>query len=275
MSENFNKSMAREHIPSLVMDWIRQKAPGAVVRFGEGEGRLLYARPDDDQSISVACKKLFRQTGIRFSSKEMFKVRSIILNAFDEADVVGIKGDASFKEEHKGWISKIESMFEERASVRRRPSIVTHCLVSVDLYNNLSSLLDGQQKISVISCRNLAPVIEERYGVKDICVYQIPSQYIVREVDDEYEAALHGVRIWPGFYSELRSSLKVREPGEIFLVGGGLFGKDLCIRIRELGGIALDLGSCLDKMAGKATRGRKAPHRQRLIKANSLSSDFL
>ena len=40
-----------------------------------------------------------------------------------------------------------------------------------------------------------------------------------------------------------------------FLVGAGIFGKDLCIRIRELGGIALDMGSCLDLMAGKVTRG--------------------
>ena len=101
--------------------------------------------------------------------------------------------------------------------------------------------------------------IQADYGVQDVRVFQVPSQYITRKVDDEYEAALHGVPIWPAFYERLHAELTVRRRGEVFLVGAGLFGKGLCIRVRELGGIALDLGSCLDGMADKVTRGVNRP----------------
>ena len=87
----------------------------------------------------------------------------------------------------------------------------------------------------------------------------MPSQYVMRTVDDEYERALHGIPIWPDVVDRIRDELEVRQRGEVFLVGAGLFGKELCIRVRERGGIALDLGSCLDGMADKVTRGPNRP----------------
>jgi hypothetical protein len=87
-------------------------------------------------------------------------------------------------------------------------------------------------------------------------VYQIPSQFIVRDVDSEYESALHGVPMWPTFYQELTSRIVVRQKGELFLVGAGLFGKYLCIHIKRHGGIAVDIGSQLDKLVGLSTRSR-------------------
>jgi hypothetical protein len=53
---------------------------------------------------------------------------------------------------------------------------------------------------------------------------------------------------------ELEKRLAVRSRGEVFLVGAGLFAKHLCITIRDQGGIAIDIGSSLDAMAGKTTR---------------------
>lgn len=50
---------------------------------------------------------------------------------------------------------------------------------------------------------------------------------------------MHGVRIWPDVHVRLRSELTVREPGEVFLVGAGVFGKDLCVRVRDRGGASL------------------------------------
>jgi hypothetical protein len=67
------------------------------------------------------------------------------------------------------------------------------------------------------------------------------------------------VPIWPDFYRRLEEEIEVREQGEVFLVGAGLFGKSLCVRIRERGGIALDMGSTLDGIAGKVTRGEGRP----------------
>jgi hypothetical protein len=97
--------------------------------------------------------------------------------------------------------------------------------------------------------------LESRWGLEDVAVYRVPSQGGTRHFDGAYEAAMHNVSIWPQGHDRVAAELEVRERGEVFLVGAGLFGKDLCVRIRELGGIALDMGSVLDHIAGKLTRG--------------------
>lgn len=251
--------LSRKQVVRMTARWIRQRVPAAIVRFGEGEGRLLVADPGDPGSVKVAANKVRRQTGLRLSDDQVFQVKSLVMNAFDHADVVGIRGSANFNPEHQMWVERIEDLFQQRLDAGRDPAYVTHCLLNNTLRDSLGSLLEGQRQVSVISCRDLEPRLRADYGVEDVRVYQVPSQYVMRDVDDEYEAKLHGVPIWPEFYARLRDELAVRRRGEVFLVGAGLFGKDLCIRVKELGGIALDLGSCLDGMADKVTRGPNRP----------------
>ena len=250
--------LSRQDLVQLTLTWIRQRTPAAVVRFGEGEGRLLAASPTDAESMQVASNKLRRQTGLRFPPKEVLRVRSLVTNAFDQADVVGIRGSASFSSEHKMWVRRIESELDKRLARGRSAAYVAHCVLNQDLRGALDSLLEGQRRMSVVSCRDVQSHLEDQYGI-DVRKYQVPSQYTTRAVDGEYEGVLHDVPIWPEFYEQLRGEISVREPGEVFLVGAGIFGKDLCIRVRELGGVALDMGSCLDDMAGKVTRGGNRP----------------
>lgn len=50
------------------------------------------------------------------------------------------------------------------------------------------------------------------------------------------------------------SELVVHNKGDIFLIGGGPLGKVYYQKVKELGGIALDVGSTFDAWAGVATR---------------------
>ena len=54
----------------------------------------------------------------------------------------------------------------------------------------------------------------------------------------------------------LIDTLTIPRRGAVFLVAGGLLGKIYCDRIRELGGIALDIGALADAWMGHNTRGR-------------------
>jgi hypothetical protein len=127
------------------------------------------------------------------------------------------------------------------------------CYLNHEILAALPALL-AKRRVSVISCRDVKPVVEEMWDLDDVAVYQMPSHYGVRNVDGAYEAAMHDVPIWPDAHHRVRSELTVRERGEVFLVGAGLFGKDLCIDVRDRGGIALDMGSALDHIAGKLPR---------------------
>ena len=251
--------LSRKEVVTQTLTWIRQRTPVAIVRFGEGEGRLLTADPMDPLSMSVAARKLRRQTGVVYPPEEVLRIKARVLNAFDTADVIGIRGSASFNDEHKMWVERIERVFQERMEQGRGPAYVSHCLLNNQLRDALPAILERQHRVSVISCRDVKPRLMSTYGVEDVRVFQVPSQYVVRDVDGEYEAAMHDVPIWPEFYEDLRDTISVRERGEVFLIGAGVFGKDLCTRVRDLGGIALDLGSSLDGMADKVTRGPNKP----------------
>ena len=241
-------------VVGFLVQCVKNKKPCALVRFGEGEGRLLEAKLGDNLSIEVASRKLKRQTGLNFSPLETLKIKEMVLHALDKADVVGIRGDASFNPEHSMWMDRIEKIFERRVLDGRNAVLTAHCFVNYALSAALNDILHDQNYVSIISCRDLKDFFEKKYKIKNLAVYKIPSQYIKRKVDGDYEVSLHSTPIWPDFYEELLGSIKVREPGEIFLVGAGLFGKELCIRVKNQGGIALDMGSTLDKMANKATR---------------------
>ena len=150
-------------------------------------------------------------------------------------------------------------MYEQRLAGGRQPAYVSHCLLNNPLRDALPELLSGQRHVSVISCRDVKQRIEEDYGVASVRVFQTPSQYIMRNVDGDYEVRLHDVPMWPEMFDWLRKELTVRHRGEVFLIGAGIIGKALCIHVRDLGGIALDLGSTLDGIAAKITRYVQAP----------------
>jgi hypothetical protein len=259
MSMGSNTSLSRAQTVRLVAKWIRDRTPAAAVRFLEGEGRLLVADPADKASIKIAVRKLRRQTGLTFSPPEMLKVKTMVMYALDHADIVGIRPDSGFADEHREWVERITEIYEDRVVQGRQPAHIGRCLLNHDLHKALPKLLHGHRQLSVVSCRNIKPKLESEFGLRNVTQYQIPSQYVMRDVDDKFEARLHDVPIWPTFYRELESRVEVRKTGEVFLVGAGLFGKKLCIDIKEHGGIALDMGSTLDRMASKTTRGPNRP----------------
>lgn len=254
--------------------WLRHQlgsgAPAAVVRFGDSEARLLTVSPNDAASMNVVGRNLEQQTGLSFSDNDVLEVKMLVAHAFDRADVLGIRFWDRFLAEHKRWMRRLATLYEERVAAGRPPVPLAHCLLGHDVLDMLPGLLAGRP-VSVVSCRDLKPVLEADWGLDDVAVYQVPSQYRTRIVDGAYEAAMHDIPIWPDAHARLHASLTVRERGEVFLVGAGMLGKDLCIRIRDRGGIALDMGSALDQVAGKLTRG---PRRRLLdFYANGMSAD--
>lgn len=241
-----------------LLAWLRrrigERAPAAVIRFGDGEAKVLRVEPGEPASLESAADKLRRQTGRPFEREDLLALKALVAHAFEQADVLGIGFSENFTDEHKLWMRRLAALHAERLARGRRPIPVARCLLGHELLDKLPELLAGRP-IGVISCRDVGPILERDWGAIDVAVYQVPSEHPVRDVDGPYEAAMHGVPIWPDAHARVRSQLAVRERGEVFLVGAGIFGKDLCIHIRELGGIALDVGSALDRIAGKITRG--------------------
>ncbi len=249
-------------VTRMVARWIQRRKPAAAARFGEGEGRVLAADWNDPLSVRVAARKVRRQTGHLPHPESVFKLQALLLDAFDRADIAGIEADERFSDEHREWAAYVCNLYAQRAHERAGHTYSTHCLFNSALREALPELLSGLERVSIVTSRNLEPVFRERYGVPDVRVFQIPSQHIMRAVDDEFESAMHDVPMWPDAYMRISEALTVREQGEVFLIGAGLFAKSLCVQVKDAGGIGIDMGSSLDGIAGKVTRGRRAPREQ-------------
>ena len=248
--------LSQEEFTAWLSERVRERSPAAAVRFGDAEAQLLDADPDEEESMATILKALRRETGLSFAVADVLELQALVASAFAEADVLGIRFNPRFLSEQQAWLRKLVARYEEQVVAGRRPVALASCLLGHDSVEALPGLLAGR-RVSAVSCRDLAPVLEDEWGAREVVVYQMPSQAAVRDVDGEFEAAMHGVPIWPDAHSRVREELTVRERGEVFLVGAGLFAKDLCILIRERGGIAVDMGSALDPIAGKVTRGPK------------------
>ncbi len=239
-------------------DWLaarmRARQPTALVRFGDSESQLLEAE-SGKESMDRIIGLLDRETGVRLPEESILALREQVSAAFDQADVLGIRFRGRFADERKKrWLSDLASRYRERVRRGGRPAILARCLFSYSLVDVLPEIVEGG-RASVVSCRDLRPVLEDGWGLREVVAHQIPSQWGFRDLDGAYEASMHATPIWPDAIERVTSELKVRERGEVVLVGAGLFGKALCTRVREMGGIAIDMGSALDQLAGKLTRG--------------------
>lgn len=238
-----------------LVDWLRlriaERRPGAVVRFADGEAQFLFADGQDAESMKGAIDKLERDTGVSCAAEDVLELKALMAFAFDHADILGIH---HAKHALNSSTERLVDRYEDRVAAGLQHAALSSCTFGHHILDTLPELLRGH-RASVISCRDLKPVLESEWGLEDVAVYQLPSEYPLRDVDGAYESTMHHVPMWPDAHASLCEELTVREPGEVFLVGAGVFGKDICVRIRDRGGIALDMGSALDQIAGKLTRG--------------------
>lgn len=246
--------LLRDGFHTWLQQTVEARRPAAAVRFGDGEARLLLADPECIESIAAAKAELRMQSGLAFSLQDILAIKEAVRSAHSKADVLGLRPRHRFNP-HRSLMASIREMYDQDVAKGHRPPVaLASCMLGHHALEILPRILAGR-RVSVISCRDVKMPLEREWKLEDVAVYQVPSQYAMRDVDGAYEASMHDVPIWPDAHCRIASELKVRERGEVFLVGAGLFGKDICIRIREEGGIALDAGSALDRLAGKVTRG--------------------
>lgn len=250
---NAPESMSQVELSEWLRSKMRERSPAAMVRFGDAEAQLLAVDSEDAGSMGATITMLECQSGLSLASKHVLKIRELIELAFDRADVLGIAPRPRGGAEHTARMRTLADRYAERVAAGR-PVALASCMANDGILDALPELLRGR-RVGVISCRDVKPVLEGEWKVAEVVDYQMPSQYQVRDVDGAYEATMHDMPIWPDAHVRAHAKLTVREPGEVFLVAVGPFGKDLCVRVRELGGIALDMGSALDRLAGKVTRG--------------------
>lgn len=247
--------LSDKEVVSRIKDYVYSHTPASIVRYGEGEAKVVAATLDDPVSMKTASKKIRRQMGFLPTRDDLVKIRSMILESMQNSDICGLLPGKKFSEEHLD----AQKLLVEKHQKLNCNSDVCSCVVNTAIYENLGEILRNTKSLSVVGCRDVRSFFAENYNILDLAIYQTPSQFVMRSIDDPYEMKMYSQNFWPHMYEKIISEISVRNEGEVFLVGAGLLGKRICTEIKVRGGIAIDLGSKMDTMVGKITRGSGRP----------------
>jgi hypothetical protein len=201
-----------------------------VVRFGDGEGRVLLW-PDNISRQEIDRHLLFWFGSTDFSDEQIDHWRCLLHDVADAADVIGYYRGM---DRNRYWRAP--------ASVLCRSNVIVgENRLHRDLLTGgyLNALIDEADRVVLVTCRtgvdigrpaSIIPVPEEAHtlGRANGHVSQFPA---------------------------IRQEVKARSgPGVLVLVGAGLFGKIYCMDAKEYGGVAIDIGSIFDVWAGVQSR---------------------
>lgn len=249
---------------------ISQARATSVIRLGDGEGMLL-SRPTPDEP--VLWDSVIEHFGPQITVEETDTLADLLTSAIESADVVGIRNDIinvefdakNFTLDPTEFSSRFHASFHLRNSeqniaydegglriahlhrfLSKQPFALATKFSSAWSHFHLShsrkliDIINTQHSIGVIFSKDeLAKQIENLLGTQ-VTFYAVPEVYSVAEQHGSGE--IH----FPHVFEKVMRNFEVDYPGQIFLVGAGICGKIYCERIRELGGIALDIGSVCD-----------------------------
>ncbi|GAB0118215.1 tetratricopeptide repeat protein [Acidisoma sp. 7E03] len=246
---------------------VEARRPFALIRLGDGEGSCINLGPEDEgRFAALHSRNRAELTAMWFGPQfdwngRAFRslVRQLPRTALD-ADFVGLP--------YEGWIDHEYRI----ASLRGIPTLINihrafaqfdepktqlrSCsqLVHVDLAQAgfMRQIIRAAGRVSIISCLpEVAEIIRSRLGIEDVTFYRIPGERgSVAALGDEIVAGSH----FPEVFTHIMAQLEQPHDGRLFLVAGGVLGKFYAAKIKQHGGVALDIGSVIDGWAARATR---------------------
>jgi hypothetical protein len=226
-----------------VVLWLERRlaegGPFALIRLGDGEGRLLgYPELVDKTELDTSLQFWFGRTDFDPVALEALAVE--LRAATLAADVLALPRAAQLQvPEWRAVLAPVERF----GLLAHRPLLTDtaiHRYLQIGLFYR--ELLEGLPFCGLIGCRDLAAQITRVFQIPRVAQYLVPGE-------NKFPGP-RGCEHYPARFLELRETLSVPFPGAVFLVGAGALGKIYCHWIKQRGGVALDIGSICDAWAG-------------------------
>jgi hypothetical protein len=243
-------------------DAVQARTPFSYIRLGDGEARFLsYMDPDVEtlltwpersSMVNSVWINWFDQP-IEDFSPLLDSLRTQFLDAIDSADILGVLGTDSLIHDnyHFGFLAELQRQLLLRPAMTEK--LMAAALGHQEINQRdpwFASLLQDQPFLGFVGCHpDLAARLARRFGIAAWASYVVPGEN-GRPLPPELKGRGH----FPEVFERLMQKFVVPFPGALFLVGAGLLGKIYCARIKQLGGIALDIGSLADAWSGFNTR---------------------
>ena len=150
----------------------------------------------------------------------------------------------------RGACGTIDALRYAHAALSSAPPgrVITNCWVHRDLLPFYKEILAGTQVFGLVGCYpELADKLRTAFGAKDVTLLSIPNQV-------SNTGRRSSIPHYPDVFEQVMQALGNIAEGQVVLVAAGLLGKIYCNRIKQCGGIALDIGSVADVWMGKRAR---------------------
>lgn len=243
---------------------LTSQKPHSIIRLADGEGNILMMRaPGPHEALLHKVRRMHLTTEWGQSVSELDESRLDCLTeslrqAVLASDVVGIPPVARmghwrnrFAAKNvslRGYAGDIATLAFARASLNLFDQTISDCMLHVWILPLLRLICQDRRFLGLITCHDdLEAAFVKRFGIHEIAAYSVPPPL------NRKATGLDAQGYMDQFARVLRD-LRVPYPGSLFFVGAGFTGKIICARIKELGGIAIDVGSTMDIWAGENTR---------------------
>lgn len=230
-----------------VLERLLQPEPVSIVRCGDGEKIVLNSLSSVNALELCSQAVMHRQLGYHPSVNDIKEVRQNLIDAYTNADIIGIPNHKQKTDRHWG---EVLAVLKHNAPDNKG----AYCDIDV-AYHLLDSgydeLLQGRKVLNYISCRNLDDGFKRKWGIEVVNKYTLQPEMKFTsgyEGDPHYPTQFNRVPRWMDVVAK-------DWPGSLLLVGAGVIGKVYCNWWRDRGGIAFDFGGVADIFAGKVTRG--------------------
>ncbi|MFE1601940.1 GT-D fold domain-containing protein [Methylobacterium sp. ID0610] len=234
----------------------------SLIRVGDGEGAFAHLGAADEARFPHLYRHNRRDRAhvwfagtIDAQDRGFLDTAFGITDAMREADIVGMPYPNWIRHEYTILSVTGISTLVNLLRVARPPQ-ATSCtqLIHLELHQSglLYRLMRQQEAIGLIAChRDLPALLTAAFGFSEIDYHPVPG-----EKGHSHLVAASSVEgtHWPDRFHAVMESLSRPLHGRLYLVAAGLLGKLYCRRIRDSGGVALDIGSLADGWMGFGTR---------------------
>jgi hypothetical protein len=257
-----NALLLADHIRAL----IAEGRPASLIRIGDGEGDILAAMDAEFRNLQQlsANRVSERHLGRWHSAETLGLWNELLSNAVIGADVIGIPcmdriphvyrgvSRIGLRNQHEiqGICGTINALRFTHAllSAPKPDRIVANCWFHRDLLPHYSEMLSKLDRVGLISCYlSLPKKIMSRFDIGQVDFFRIPNQVSNSRRRPE---GIH----YPDRFSDIIKSLGEVRPGQVVLVAAGFLGKIYCERVKQAGGIGIDIGSVADVWMGESSR---------------------
>ncbi|WP_162875605.1 hypothetical protein [Sphingomonas crusticola] len=256
----------RDALAPLLADRIARAEPFSWIRLGDGEARfLLHLHPAlrsaiPERETEGMARQIwhvwFGQDITTIAPEELATLGQRLDQAIHSADLLGVSSVERLTNDanHYGFCASLELYLRDLLGDQPGKLVTDSCFHTMlnEREPFLSSLLSGLDFLGVISPHpELAGRLQRKLGIGAVRHYDIPGEGRLDRPQEHGNRGSH----FPQTYKRIMAEIDVPRRGAVFLVAGGLLGKIYCDRVRELGGIALDIGALADAWMGYNTRG--------------------